>query len=334
MSGGNTTANTDALIRSELWSTMLKDVLYADLMADGIIDWMTDFPDGNQLTIPSVGQLDAIDYVEDQAVSYNALDTGEFNFTINQYLQSGTYITRKAAQDSFYADRLIASFIPKQARAIKERLEVDILKEGQPRTGNPAGYQVAAGTNLINGAAHRMVGSTTLNSNQVIGPQDFARALYALKKANVPQTNLIAIVDPHVEYVMNTLGNITNVQNNPMWEGILANGIGSGMRFVKNIFGFDVYTSNYLPLCGANSTGTSETISSVASGANSVCNLFFSAAPDMKPFVGAWRQPPTVDGEFNKDFQRDEYVTTARYGTKIYRPENFVTILSNPAAVS
>jgi len=330
---GHTTANIDALIRSELWSNQLKDVLEDELMATGYVRWLTEFNDGNQLTIPSIGTLQADDYVEDQPVQYSALDVGEFNFTINQYLSSATYITEKAKQDTFYMSELVSQFVPKQARAIKERLEVDILKEGQPRTGNPAGYQVAGNANNINGAAHRWVGSTDLNSKKVIGPADFARALYSLKKANVPQTNLIAIVDPSVEYVINTLQNIVTVSNNPKWEGIIADGVGTGMRFVKNIYGFDVYTSNYLPLCGANQAGTSETIGGVASGANAVCNLFFSASPDILPFIGAWRQMPKVDGEFNKDFQREEYVTTARYGVKIYRPENLVTVLTDPSAV-
>lgn len=331
---GMNTGNSSALIRSNLWSSQLKDVLYDELMMQGYVNWLSDFPDGNTLNIPSIGLLNANDYVEDTAVQYSALDTGNFQFSINTYLSSGTYITEQNKQDGFYMDQLVSSFVPKQARAIKERLEADILKEGQPKTGNPAGYQTAAATNSINGAAHRWVGSSTVNTKQVIGLADFARARYALKKANVPDQNLIAIVDPSVEYIINTLTNIVNVSNNPKWEGIIADGIGSGPKFVANVYGFDVYTSNRLPLCGQNQTGNSETISTVASGANAVCNLFFSATQDILPFVGAWRQMPKVDGEYNKDFQREEYVTTCRYGVKIYRPENFITVLSDPAAVS
>jgi len=330
---GMNTANTTALLRSSVWSSQLKDVLLDNLMAQGYVNWLQDFPDGTTLNIPSIGQLDANDYVEDQAVEYSALDTGNFQFTINNYVSSATYITNKAKQDGFYMSQLISQFVPKQARAIAERVEKDILVEGQPKTGNPAGYQVAGSQNTINGAAHRFVGSNTVSSKQTIGPQDFAHALYSLKKANVPQTNLVAFVDPSVEYVLNTLTNLTNVQNNPMWGGIIADGIGNGMRFVKNIYGFDVYTSNRLPLSGTAQTGTVETINSVASTGSSVCNLFFSAERDILPWVGAWRQEPNVDGEYNKDFQREEYVTTARYGLKIYRPENLVTVLSDPAVV-
>lgn len=331
---GMSTANTDALIRSQLWSAQLKDVLQDELMARPYVKWLDNFPDGNQLNIPSIGVMESQDYAEDRAVEYTSLDTGTFNFTINNYVSAATYITNKAKQDLFYSSELISQFVPKMARALNERLEQDIFKEGQPKTGNPAGYQTAAATNPINGVGHRWVGSTTVSSKQVIGVNDFAKAVYALKKANVPQENLIAIVDPSVEYLLNTQTNLVNFSNNPKWEGIVETGIGKNMRFVKNIFGFDVYTSNRLPVCGQNQSGASETISSVASGANAVCNLFFSASSDILPFVGAFRQMPHVEGEYNKDFQREEHVVTSRYGIKIFRPENFITVLTDPTAVS
>jgi hypothetical protein len=330
---GMTTANSDALIRSEIWSNQLKDVLQDSLMASRYVKWMNEFPDGNTFTIPSIGTLTSNPYTEDQPAQYTALDTGEFQFSITEYEQAGTYITNKNKQDLFYSNELISSFVPKMQRAIQEKVEQSIFREGQPKTGNPAGYQVAGNANRINGADHRWVGSDTLNTKAVMGPEDFAKARYALKKANVPDQNLIAIVDPSVEYIMNTQSNLVNVSNNPRWEGIIESGIASGLTFAYNIYGFDVYVSNRLPVCGTDQSGTSETINTVASGANAVNNLFFSATSDILPYVGAWRQMPKVDGEYNKDFQRDEYVTTARWGVKIFRPENLVTVLSDPSAV-
>jgi hypothetical protein len=64
------------------------------------------------------------------------------------------------------------------------------------------------------------------------------------------------------------------------------------------------------------------------SSVNGKANLFFSADQAATPFVGAWRQSPEVDTEYNKDFQRQEFVTTARYGVKLYRPENMVRVIS------
>jgi len=327
---GMTTANSEALIRSEIWSGDLKRILEDQLMATKYVDWLSGFPDGSTFTIPSIGTLDVNDYTEDTAIQYSAMDTGEFQFSITDYISSATYITQKDRQDAFYAAKLEASFVPSMARAIQERVEVDILKQGQPGTANG---QTVANLNSINGAAHRWVGGTTTNSKQHIGLADFARARHALKKANVPDQNLIAIVDPSVEYLLNTLTNLVNVSNNPRWEGIVEGGIGQGMQFVKNVYGFDVYTSNRLALSGTNQTGAVETIDSVASTGASVANLFFSATQDILPWMGAWRQMPKVDGEFNKDFQREEYVTTARYGLKTYRRENLVTVLSDPSVV-
>ena len=331
---GMTTANMDIATRSEVWSNEIKEVLQDALEGQRFVRWLNEFPDGTTFTIPSIGELSARDYQENTPIQYDALDLGEFQFSITEYVSAATYITKAARQDSFIASEIEGSFVPKMTRAIMEDLELHILKEGQPKTGNPAGYQVAGSLNSINGAARRWVGSATVNSKRTLGVEDFARARFALKKSHVPDTNLIAIVDPSVEYVMNTLTNLTNFSNNARWEGIVESGIASGMTFLVNIYGFDVYVSNRLALCGADQSGAQETINSVASGAGAVCNLFFSMTPGILPFIGAWRQMPEVDGSYNKDFQREEYVMTARYGTKIYRPENFVTVLSDPTVIS
>jgi hypothetical protein len=68
---------------------------------------------------------------------------------------------------------------------------------------------------------------------------------------------------------------------------------------------------------------------SAGTAAAGVNNLFFSAAQDVVPFIGSMRQPPKVDSEYNKDLQREEYVTTMRYGMKLFRPENLVVVLSD-----
>lgn len=318
---GNTTTNTAVLIRANLWSNQLKDVLIDELAAQKYVEWL-DFGDGTTWNIPSIGDLDAADYVEDTAVEYTPMDVGNFTFSITTYKASATYITNQQRQDSFYSAQLEAAFVPKEERAIMVALEADILSQGQPGTANG---QTASNANRINGADHRWVGLDTANSVRTIGTKDFAKARYALKKANVPDTNLMAILDPSVEYHINTLTGLVDLTYNPRWEGIVSSGIATGMQFRFNIYGFDVYTSNYLPVIAA-----SETINTVASGTNAVANLFFSAAGGMeKPWVGSMRQMPKVDAEYNKDFQREEYVTTARWGVKLYRQENFVTVLTS-----
>jgi hypothetical protein len=104
------------------------------------------------------------------------------------------------------------------------------------------------------------------------------------------------------------------------------------MRFVANVYGFDVYTSNYLT--DATDSALAERDGSTTNDFSSTAgkvNLFFSASPTVNPFVGAWRQMPEVDYEYNKDYQRHEFVTTARYGVKLYRPENMVRVVTSTA---
>jgi hypothetical protein len=312
MSGGFATnaGNSDLLIRSEVWSTQLKDVLLDELMAQRYVRWLTEFPDGDEFTIPSIGEAQVDDYVEGESVKYRALDTGEFKFQITDYVATGHAITDKAKQDIFYMNELVSSFVPKQARAISTRIEKDILAL--------ANQQQANDTNSINGAEHRFVASGT---NEVIEPADFAKARFALKKANVPDSNLIAIVDPSVEYRLNTLSNLVSVSDNPRWEGIVADGIASGMKFIKNVYGFDVWTSNYLPTAN-------ETIGGLTT-ASGKANIFFSATPDILPFIGAMRQTPTVEAHRDSARKSDMFDTTARYGLKLFRPENLVVVLSD-----
>lgn len=314
---GVMTSTVDHLIRSEIWSTKLKEIFEADLFAMKYVDMLDDFPDGEIINIPSIGQVDTYDYEEGQAIRYTALDTGNYQFRITDYKASATYITDKMKQDSYYTSRLEAAFVPKQARAIAEDMEEGVLSIGQP--GGLNGAQTAADLNLINGHAHRFVASGT---GSTLAPQDFARAKLSLRKANVPMTNLIAIVDPSSEYVLSTLTNLVNVSFNPKWEGIVRDGIATGMKFHMNIYGWDVYISDWLPK-GLNETIDGDTTTS------GVANLFFTTTGDANPFIGAMRQAPRVESERNKDYQRDEYVTTARWGFGFYRPEALVTVLSN-----
>lgn len=309
---GHSSANTAYLTRSDIWSTQIKEVFEEELFAMKYVDMLTGFPDGDTFHIPSIGQAEVYDYEEGQAIQYTAMDTGEFTFTITEYKASATYITNKQRQDSYLASRLEAMFVPKQARGIMEAMEDHALRVA------PDG-QTASNLNTINGAHHRFVAGGT---NEVMTIQDFAKAKYALRKAQVPMTNLVAIVDPSVEYEFKTQQNLVNLSNNPVWEGVVRDDMSTGMRFVFNVYGFDVYVSDWLK------KGISETINSVTA-ASGVANLFFSATSDALPVVGAVRQSPKVDGDYNKDFQREEYVTTARWGMKLYRPEAVVTVISD-----
>lgn len=310
---GWTAYSNEHLIRSQLWSNQLKDVFQDELLGLNYVNFIADFPDGNAINIPSIGQAEVDNYVENAPIKFHAMDTGNFQFTFSNYKSSGTYVTDKQKQDSMYMAQVESTFVPKMQRAIMKSMELDLMAVGPNK-------QTAGNLNTINGANHRFIGSGT---NETITVKDFARAKYALQKANVPMTNLVAIVDDSVDYHLSTLSNLVDVSNNPKWEGIITTGLSTGMRFTRNIYGFDVYVSHNLKRNTA-----SETINSVTSAAG-VNNLFFSAAPEALPFIGLVKQAPRVESDRNMLRQRDEYVVTARYGFDLYRPESLVVVVTD-----
>lgn len=317
MAGIDSAKVNEHLVRTELWSAELKDVLQEQLQGTKYVRMLSGFPDGNQFTIPSVGELSMRETSENTPVVYDAMDTGEFTFSIDRYVESATFITDKAKQDSFYAQQLIGMFPAKMRRALDENLEGSVFSLANTQTLND--------TNTINGADHRFVASGNTNTN--LSLDDFAKAKFALDKAQAGGTR-VAIIDPSQEYVFNKLVGAQAFTNNPQFGGIVNGGFVSdvtGMRFIKNIFGFDVYVSNFL------AAPTDTTIDSVSVPSSPVTNIFMSVGGDLTPFVGAYRQMPRVEYERNKDLRRDEYVMNARFGLKLYRPECLVSVVSTSA---
>lgn len=315
---GFTSANNQHLIRTQLWSRQMKELLLDELMAMKFVRIIQDFPDGYTVNIPSIGEAEVADFNENMAIKYNQMDTGNFQFSFDNYKYSANAISEKFKRDSYYSSDVIAAFLPREHRALMEAVETNIFAKAN------AG-QTASNPNTINTASHRWVAG---GAGQSLTIQDFAKAQYALQKANVPLTNLVAVVDPSVAYTLATQANMVNLLSpQQMWGDVSRDGLVTGFKFRFNVFGFDVYVSNYLP------GGISETVSSVAV-TNGVANYFFSAAPgDTCPWVGGFRQMPTVYSEFNKDLQQTEYLTIAEWGFKLYRPENMVTVLTSTSVV-
>jgi hypothetical protein len=315
---GFTDSNNQNLIRTNVWSRQIKELLLDDLNAMKFVRILSDFPDGYTINVPSIGAATQADFVEGQAVKYEAFDTGNFTFSFDQYKYSAAAISEKFKRDSFYAQDVIAAFVPRQHRVLMEGVEARIFAQAN------AG-QTASNVNLINNADHRFIGTGT--SNALAFP-DLARVKYALFKANVPQTNLVAVIDPSVAYTIETQTNMVNLLSPmPMWGDIVKDGMVSGFKFKYNIFGFDFYVSNYLPQIASETIGSTTVTTAVA-------NMFFSATPgDTCPWLGAFRQMPTVQSKFNMDLQQTEYLTITEYGFKLYRPENMVIVLTPTTVV-
>ncbi len=317
----HSTSNTTAFIEAEQYSNFILSNMHDGMLPEGFYRNVSDFPNGSTLNIKVVGSATIRDQEEDQPIQYDPIDTSTVTLTITDYVGDGWYINDVLRQDGAQIDALHAARGKESTRALQEHFESRFLQ-----TCNDA--QTANNGNAVNNINHRIVGNGT---SRTIELADIAHMKLAFDKANVSAGGRIAIVDPVVEATLNTLTNLVNVSNNPQFEGIVNEGFARDHKFVRNIFGFDIYTSNRLDTVGAEAALTDREGNVTASVAGDVANVFMSVLDDStKPIMAAWRQMPSVEGERNKDLGRDEYVTRARFGFGAQRTESLGVIITNP----
>ena len=302
MSIGKAWDSTNTVVREQIWAKMIQDELQEELMADSIVNWLTDFPDGDKLTLPTLGSLSTRDYAENTPITIDDPTVGEFELTIDKYVQSGIGIVDKLKHDIFYMEMLTSKFPEQVLRAVKERLESDIFDLHKKQTDNDA--------NAINGQAHRFVATGTSNAFTV---KDFAQAKLSLDKAFVSKVGRMAIVDPKAAY---QLVQIDNVIRQDVYgpNTSLKEGFGS-TNFIGRYLGFDVFESNMLD---------DDTALDYTTGGSLIANMFLGD----EAFVGAMRLAPEIEQSRDWEKKRDIYHVTSRYGLGLIRPEGLVCVLS------
>ena len=299
----STTTSQATLIRDDLWSTMIQEELQEELFGQTIVDFISDFPDGDEIHIPTFSSLAARAYTENTDVTFDDPTTGEFTLTIDQYLQSAIYLTDKFKQDSFYISQVQSKFPQMVVRALMEKLENDIFLLHKKQTSNDA--------NTINGVAHRFVAT---GSSNVIALADIAKAKLALDKANVSKVGRVAIIDPTVSYQLLQIDNVIR-QDVYGPNSTIKEGFGS-TKHIGTYMGFDFYESNMLD---------EATALDHAAGGSLKANLFLGA----EAFKGAIRTLPQIEFFRNVSKKRDEYSAVMRYGLGLYRDEALVTVLTS-----
>lgn len=320
---GNNTGNSDPTIRALVHSQTMLEVLQDGFLPEMLARNVTDFGDGNQLQIPTIGEMTLFDLEENQPTPTSAIDTGKIFLNITTHTGVAGYVTDELKEDGYKAAAVEAAIVPQSLRAIKERFETDLLATAVSTTNN----MVTLGDpNTINGIDHRWIANGT---NNTLTLEDFIHAKLAMDKANVPDEGRIAIVDPIVEATLNNLTNLVNVSNNPQFEGMVTEGFSKNRKFVKNIFGFDIWVSNRLPRIASESI-TSVSAPGAASITDGINNIFMSVAGDeTKPFMSAMRRMPRVEGSRNVSERRDEFHTTARWGFAMQRAESLISIITS-----
>lgn len=325
---GNTTSNTSAIRRAEVYSQMILDEIKEGFLPEGLHRDVSDFGDGDTLYIPTFGEVVLRDISEDQDTPIDAIDTGRISLTVTEHKGAGSYLTDKVREDSYLAQQFDAMIVPKHLRALQESYETDLLSQQSEQT--------AGNTNNVNNYAHRFVAGD--GTTRTLTLDDIIYIKLAFDKANLPDMGRIMIVDPIVEASINSLMTTTNATSyNPQFQGIVETGFAQNMRFVRNIFGIDFYTSNRLPRLTATEALDTTAGSTVASPSSTdtaeigdIVNQAWCVADDsVTPIMGAWRRTPTTEGFRNVHKRRDEFYTTARWGFGLQRPQSIISVITD-----
>jgi hypothetical protein len=235
------TSNTTAFIEAQQYSQFILDNLHDYLLPEGMWRDVTDFGSGTTLNIKTVGTVTLQDAAEDTPLNFTNIDTGTINLTITDYIGDAWKVSDDLREDGSQVDTLMAMRAMESTRALGENHEGRFL-------GTANNGQTGANLNLVNGRPHRWVAGGAGGTSRNIVLADFVSMKLAFDKANAPASGRIAIVDPIVEATLNSLISQTTVVNNtPQFQGVLNEGFARDHRFVRNIMGWDIYTSNFLP---------------------------------------------------------------------------------------
>lgn len=316
----NTSTNS-AFIEAEQYSDFILETIHDGLLPENFYRNVSDFGAGETLHIKTLGEGQIQEVEEDSPIKFTPIESGEVTLTITDYVGDGWYVTDKMKQDGAQIAELEAKRAKEATRNIQEYFETRALQ-------TLADAHTNGNAEEVNGFAHRITASGT---NETATLADFIKMRLHFNKAEVPFEGRIGIVDPVVEATINSTFQITSgvgdVAANPTMQMINESGISkNGVKFVINLFGFDIITSNRLPTiaAGTASDGTT-TVTDEA-----VVNLFMCIADDhCKPLMVAWRQPPMVEGERVPRLKRNEFSTSARFGFGVQRKDTLITYLTS-----
>jgi len=311
------TSNTRAFVEAEQYSSFILLNLHDGLLPETFYRNVSDFGSGDTLHIKTIGTVTIQDAAEDTPLVYNPIETGEITMSITDYKGDAWYVTDDIREDGTDIERLMAERASESTRAFQENFETRFLE-----VCNQA--QTNAAANLVNGFAHRIASAVATSGHENTFSLDHLIAMrLAFKKANVPDDGNVFICDGTVEATLNSLVTITN-DVTPFGQKILEAGMARGMKFLMNLFGWNIITSNRLEQ-GSFGDGTT-TI------ANGVANIFMNVLDDQtKPVMHAWRRMPKSEGERNKDRARDEFVVRSRYGFGVQRVDTLGILITDAA---
>ena len=317
-----TSSSNPAFIEATQYSTFILQNLHDGLLPNTFYRNVTDFPNGSTLNIKTIGSATIQEITEDEDITYNPIESGNIQLSISDYIGDGFYVTDIMRQDGAQVEQLLSMRASEGTRAIQETFESRFLA-----TLNAS--QTAGATNAINGFAHRLAGSGT--SVQML-EADLIDMRLAFDKANVPMNGRIALVDPVVAATFSKTVTLTSQvgigASGPLFQQLVKDGFDKDHKFVTELHGWQIWTSNRLPQVAA---GAGNGV--VTTDFASVANIFMCIADDQcKPGMVAWRQTPSTETDRDISKGRDEFVTKTRWGDGVQRQDTLGVIVTSATA--
>jgi hypothetical protein len=144
----------------------------------------------------------------------------------------------------------------------------------------------------------------------------------------------IALVDPVVAATFSKTVTLTSQvgigASGPLFQQLVKDGFDKDHKFVTELHGWQIWTSNRLPQVAA---GAGNGV--VTTDFASVANIFMCVADDQcKPGMVAWRQTPSTETDRDISKGRDEFVTKTRWGDGVQRVDTLGVVLTNATATA
>ena len=319
----NTNTNV-AFIEAEQYSQFILRNLHEGLLPTNFYRNVSDFGSGTTLNIKTVGEVTIQEITEEEAFTYNPIESGEVQLSITDYPGDAWYVTDEMRQDGAQVPALHAARAEAGKRAIQEHIETRFLA-----TLNAG--QTPSDDNAVNGFSHRYRAGGT---NQTITETDLIDMRLSFDKANVPMAGRVAVVDGVVAASLSkTALLVNNLDAVGLSHSLAKDGFDDEHMFVTMLHGWQIWTSNRLPTV----TGETLTLADGTSSASTsgVANIFMSMRDDnTKPGMLAWRALPKVETERDMDKRRDKFATSVRFGLGVQRVDTLGIIVSSATATA
>ena len=305
------TTNTRAFIEAEQYSSFILTNMHDGLMPASWYRDVSDFGTGETLNIKTIGTATLQDISEDTPIVYNPIETGNVTLQIQNFKGDGWSVSDTLREDGAQIDQLMAARSQESTRAFQEEFETNFFKVCNET-------QTDAAANLVNGFPHRIASAAT---DDVAILKHFIDMKIAFDKAQVPYAGRVCAVDP---VVAATLDQLVTIQSDvtDFAKQILEQGFDRDHQFLMNLYGWNIITSNRLDK--GNFGDGSESVT------GAVANVFMNILDDnTKPIMAAFRRMPKVEGERNKDLDRDEFVVRSRYGLGPQREDTIGILITS-----